>query len=526
MSQYIYIDSLTPRQFEELVAQIFQRLYPSSKVVVTRFSNDYGVDVKVIGPSNVIYIQCKYYNSKGTVGRPVVQKLHSIMVADNVTEGAVVTTGKFSKSAIDYANKLFEKFNIKIHLIDRDSLKVLSSKVGIILLDENDEEILSFMPWSSQEMKQFVKSKIKSYPIFIDYLVRAFVYTVEAIPLIYVRAFVNKDCTTSTGRIIHSTRVDKPILFVLDNGKKYEKYLSRNLPQVLGIVFSDSSNLRKFYSIYPPDTVKKILSSYANVKLRDVVSIIKENISKKYTKMVTYRGRNNVRYRKLCEIRPKDVKIQETLKLVVPIFDITLRTLKSNHRILGISRERKLPLILHTTLPSENLDDLRFCNACGEIIHKSESIVCAGCGAIVCKNDSIKYDNQEYCDVCYEKLGFKERDEKIARKYNYSLSRLNLAMALSFIPGFNLMLLKKKSLRFVGVILLFLMLFLFAEYPMYTLQAWGSFGVVSFLGALLERHRVKNALNNLDTFNRLEQISLLRKAPVDMIDKKWRWYKK
>ncbi len=94
---------MTPVEFEEAICALFERL--GYRLQLTQRTRDGGVDLDGnrlgLGGGRVI-VQCKRYS--GTVPVNVVREFFGVMSGDNnVSEGFVVTTGKFSSDAKDEA---------------------------------------------------------------------------------------------------------------------------------------------------------------------------------------------------------------------------------------------------------------------------------------------------------------------------------------------------------------------------------------------------------------------------------------
>lgn len=108
---------MNPYKFEEFCANMYKLL--GHRVQVTPKSNDGGKDVII---DNNTYVECKHY--KGSVGRPIIQKLCGVMVGDHIKNGIVVTTGHFSHEALEYAKK------VNIQCIDFNGIIRLCIKIG------------------------------------------------------------------------------------------------------------------------------------------------------------------------------------------------------------------------------------------------------------------------------------------------------------------------------------------------------------------------------------------------------------
>ena len=75
---------------------------------------------------NLIYIQAKRYNEGNSVGRPEIQRFIGAM--QKAEKGVFITTSKFTKEALDFANAESRKH---IKLIDGDSLVELMIKHSV-----------------------------------------------------------------------------------------------------------------------------------------------------------------------------------------------------------------------------------------------------------------------------------------------------------------------------------------------------------------------------------------------------------
>lgn len=98
------INSLDDRDFEIFCAEVFKK--QGFIVELTSKTNDYGRDIIL---NNSIYVECKRFNENGSVGRPILQKLLGSMDMFNIKKGIIITTGKYSNTAIEAAkmsNKL------------------------------------------------------------------------------------------------------------------------------------------------------------------------------------------------------------------------------------------------------------------------------------------------------------------------------------------------------------------------------------------------------------------------------------
>jgi len=110
------VRNLSPRQFEELVAELFEER--GYKVELTKQTRDGGKDLIILDHREIgnfmIYTECKHYAQHNPVGVSVISDLVGRMTADRATAGIVVTSSYFSPDA-----KVFQsKFEHQMKLID------------------------------------------------------------------------------------------------------------------------------------------------------------------------------------------------------------------------------------------------------------------------------------------------------------------------------------------------------------------------------------------------------------------------
>ena len=119
--QAIY--QLTPRQFEIMVAELFEER--GYKVELTQQTRDGGKDLFILDHREVgnlmIYAECKQHAPDRPVGVNVVSDLVGRMTADRATAGIVVTSSYFSPDAKTFQSK----FEHQMTLIDFIKLSMM-----------------------------------------------------------------------------------------------------------------------------------------------------------------------------------------------------------------------------------------------------------------------------------------------------------------------------------------------------------------------------------------------------------------
>jgi hypothetical protein len=134
------LDDLSGFEFEDVMEDVFRNLGYENVRQANRTADE-GRDVimeeVVDGRRRAIIVECKH---TGTVGRPVVQKLHSAIATfdfDGPKRGMVVTTGRFTNPAKEYANRLQQNDDPHpIELLDVESVEIAEYTMHPVALFE------------------------------------------------------------------------------------------------------------------------------------------------------------------------------------------------------------------------------------------------------------------------------------------------------------------------------------------------------------------------------------------------------
>ena len=109
------VHALTPREFEELSAELFQR--QGYKVTITPQTRDGGKDLylaKADGFGSFLYIvECKRYAPDNPVDVGVVRALYGVAQHERVTAAMTLTTSYFSKDAAAFAAEVQYQLTLK-----------------------------------------------------------------------------------------------------------------------------------------------------------------------------------------------------------------------------------------------------------------------------------------------------------------------------------------------------------------------------------------------------------------------------
>lgn len=125
--------SIQPREFEEMVCELFER--KGYKVKLTKQTHDGGKDIIILNDSMlgdlIFYAECKRFSKNRPVDVSLVRELYGVVEADRATAGIMVTTSYYSEKAKEYRNKI----KTRMQLIDYVELlrEIRSESDGNIL---------------------------------------------------------------------------------------------------------------------------------------------------------------------------------------------------------------------------------------------------------------------------------------------------------------------------------------------------------------------------------------------------------
>jgi hypothetical protein len=109
------IYSLPPRKFEELVAELLLR--KGMSVRLTPKVKDGGYDILALNVDSLgkrLYlVECKRYEMGKPVGVGLVRALYGVVTKEAATSGLLVTTSRFTKSALAYATDIEYRLSLK-----------------------------------------------------------------------------------------------------------------------------------------------------------------------------------------------------------------------------------------------------------------------------------------------------------------------------------------------------------------------------------------------------------------------------
>ncbi|RNJ77725.1 MAG: restriction endonuclease [Nitrosopumilus sp. H13] len=379
----VYLKTLDGLGFEKLCERIFQRL---GNWNVERIGGvaDAGRDLVIDGPDGRIIVECKHYNV-GSIGRPIVQKLHSAVITNGGNKGIIMTTGRYTKSAVEYAGSLKD---IKIDLYETSHLIDLAEKAKIRLITKKGRgDILSFPVLTMDKTRRMIVRSLnyRSHPASVDDLLKITPEKVELVPYYMIRASIKRDFTNTVGQLIYD--IDEPDLLYIFNaitGKtmdaKHAEFLKvKRLPILKEIQLPDC------------DVSSPLFRMGATL----IKTYTEDYLISQHTQIVRYIAGNNSTYTKKCIPSRRDITIRDTKQVRLPKYYLTLGILSKNYSSLLIQNDTDIML---TCLPIHKCsicekdvgNKALLCNSCGAISHlpaffRSHSHICKKCKRTICK---------------------------------------------------------------------------------------------------------------------------------------------
>lgn len=418
MSNYetVYLDTIDGFEFENLCTKIFERL-KWGRIEHIGFVKDGGRDIVIHLPQGgSIVIECKHQPNT-SIGRPIVQKLHSAVISSGAIKGIVITTGKFSSDAIEHAKTISTK--TPIELMDIHGITDLAERAQIkILFSTNYSPILCFpasdIPGLEQKLNPIL-SRFQSSPEMASEIIQIIPNSLKLEAKYIVKYDIDQDFTTGAG-LIHSLHEHNStlILDAEDGSRMDPMYVS----------FLSNASLIEPANI--PVLACPTMRTNFKLDKTTLTKMVKNQLIRAHTKTISYRGRNNQNYRKTCEPGERSIAIKDIKQVLLPRYDLIMKALKTQYNCSLIQNDSQVNLI------STDLFDCRICNetvtkktllcnTCGNITHgpkffRAHGFTCRNCHKTICRNCTywtrrFLFFKKILCEACVDKL-----DPQVKRK--------------------------------------------------------------------------------------------------------------
>lgn len=382
MPETVHLDELDGFEFERLCERIFDRA-GWGKVQRIGGVADGGRDLVIHGPSGTVVVECKH-QPNSSIGRPIVQKLHSAVVSSGATKGLVITTGRYTAEAVQHA----ETLEPPIELFDLPRLFDLAQKASIKLVTETGDSTISCLPAPdmAETKRRLAKTldRIKSSPQSAIDMVRVIPNKFVLEAHYVVRADIEQDFTTSVGTI-HSIR-ERGLYYIFNagNGDMLDQEDASFLSQ------SSLSDPAKIPTIACPNKRTPFTLDVTTLK-----SMVTDRLVKAHTRNVSYRGKNNRIYEKLCEPGSRSIRINDIKQVLLPRYSLILSFLGKNYPCILIQNNHDVRIsrtaIYTCRICNEDArSDIMLCNSCGNVSHTpkffgSHGFECKSCKKTICR---------------------------------------------------------------------------------------------------------------------------------------------
>lgn len=417
--EFVWLDSMDGFEFEQFCARVFEKLgYVRVKNI--KYTGDEGRDIVVHSShGQKMVVECKHH-PEGTIGRPIVQKLHSAAITSRANKAMLITTGKFSKSALEYAKRAT---GVSMELVDLNLLRDMADRAGIKLLSGTQQgSLLTFHVSDFEAIRNMIMdqvfSRFISAPNIVKDIFELTPYNLYLKPTYVIRYSIHVNFVNTVGVRVHSIHINNARI-ILDG--ETGDFINE---KVASFMVSNSSmeDVDKIPTLECP-------ISRASFKLDTTTlkKILKQHISKKHTAKASYYGRNNRLYTYTCKPSNKDIYIADIRQVFLPKWVIHLRSLSRKYIIEMIEKSPNF-LILSTNLFACKIcgghirDQVLICNSCGNVAHPpkffgSHSFICKRCGKTICKECTYwirrwLFFKQKICEECAERAQLKQNKPK------------------------------------------------------------------------------------------------------------------
>jgi len=369
------LDELSGFEFEDVMEDVFRNLGYENVRQADRVADE-GRDIlmeeTVDGTRRAVIVECKHTDS---VGRPVVQKLHSAVATydyDGPKRGMVATTGRFTGPAKEYARTLRSNDDPHaIELLDGDDLRTLADDIGLDLYNGRIE-ILCAETLRPYDPTRGVDAPVETAfsdveNIRPDTLPEPEHWVVFE-PFVRIRADVESVFETGAGLIHSVDQTDELVVQADRDGPRIprsgvQRLIRANLDAAVDL---DEST---FESSFDDLSVGRFGQTETEYKDWGV-----DRLRRKHTTTVQYTGDNNVTYTKECEPNLSDISVQSIRPIYLPRVRSRLE--------LGAYA---YPYEYYVAGPSRIAleDGIRRCKQCGET-EDGPYTYCENCGSVNC----------------------------------------------------------------------------------------------------------------------------------------------
>lgn len=376
------LDDLSGYEFEDAVASLFRAVGYEDVRVATRVADE-GRDITMYDGDTAYVIECKHTD---TVSRPVVQKLHSAIATydhDGPKRGMVVTSGRFTGPAEEYAQRLEAREDPHpIDLVDGQRLRELGDSVGMDLYNGRIEIVCeeSLPVGTPGHVVADVFEDVDNAPGLSELPEPE--TEVRYRPVVDVEAVTRATFETSIG-VIH--RIDRRDHLVVEADRRGPRLAADDTVDLVGV---DPVPLADAKRRHGGDEER---FGRTEAEYREWAT---DRLCERLATTVSYTGDNNVTYTRECRPSPSDVQVRTARPIYLPRVAAGIELGEYHHRLIYdaagnryVSREDDVRRCVHCDTAGATAATYTFCENCGSVNcerHiKDERLtgdpVCTGC---------------------------------------------------------------------------------------------------------------------------------------------------
>lgn len=250
----IDIQSLNGLEFEQVCEQLVKKM--GFETEVTKASGDGGIDIVATNNSPLLsgkyIIQCKRYS--GSVGEPIIRDLYGVVTSERANKGILMTSGTFTRQAIDFAE------GKPIELIDGIGLRKLMKEHDLAGAIEPNPAAPSFAEAPAELRQEFIELVRRIY----GFAERVFAAYDEAG---YRGEFLTEGRYSCLSNMTWVKMLDFEIIAYIDYILGVDNPISDDevclIREILGYSNMDADDIEAIVGLYPEGIENVLLPSYA-----------------------------------------------------------------------------------------------------------------------------------------------------------------------------------------------------------------------------------------------------------------------
>ncbi len=379
------LDDLSGYEFEDAIASLFRALDYEAVSVADRVADE-GRDITMRNGDTAVVVECKHTD---TVSRPVVQKLHSAVATYDAVgpkRGMVVTSGRFTGPAEEYAERLRANGDPHpIELVDGADLRRLGEQVGMDLYNGRIEIVCEeTLPVGDPE-----RVLVDAFEPVENAPTRAALpapdVDVRYRPIVDAEAVTRATFETSVG-VIH--RIDRRDHLVVDADREGPSLAPGGAATLVGVEPMPIDEARSNHG----GDVSRFGATESEYR-----EWVKRRLCDRLERTVSYTGGNNVTYERECRPAPSDVRLGTVRSLYLPRVTAGVELGEYSHGYAydaagdrQLVREDRIRRCVHCDTSGADAASYTYCGNCGSInceTHTREERltgdpICTGCAVI------------------------------------------------------------------------------------------------------------------------------------------------